>query len=152
MCILEVEPHEHACEEAADDDEHHHGDVEPQVDHLERHLDDGSILRNLPVLPDDLVRHLAVLGRDPSQVVRPLVIEGHHLILASLQLLQLRPGDPVSRVFVEGHSPRDTFELELTELVEYQLGNITVFVVVILQALAAGFQFGNSLIQGWKTE
>ena len=157
MGVLEVEPNEGACKQASDDDEHHHGDVEPEIDHVERDPDDGAILRHFPTLPDHFVRAAgdgaaaaaaAAAGRrrDPRQVVRPLVVERHHLVLSSLQLLQLGPRDSVSGVLVEGHRPGDPVELELAKLVEDQLRNVAILVVVILQTLASGFQFANRLV------
>ena len=150
MRILEIEPDEKAGKETSDDDKDDHGDVQPDVDHLERDADDCPILRYLPTLPDHLVRHgaQAVLGRNPGEVVRPLVVEGHDLVLAGLELLQLRPSDPVAGVLVEGHRPGDAVELELAKLMEDQLGNVPVLVVVVLQALATGLQLRDRLVQG----
>ena len=62
-----------------------------------------SFLRPVFYDPSNLVWDVAVLGRDPGEVVGLLVVEGDLLVLAVLQLFELGPRDTVAGVLVESH-------------------------------------------------
>ena len=103
--VLEVEPDESQGDAAPSEAQQDHGQVEPEVDDAELVGDDGPVLRDLVVDPHHLVLAVRDVGRGPdqAQVVRLHVVVGDHLVQPVLQLLHLGPRYPVASVLVEGH-------------------------------------------------